>query len=93
MKINNRITKLIISAKRSDFEFTHLLIGEKEYEEMKNIEPDLSEEKEKEIRKYPEHVWDLKVIRVNEPEYLEICNVLDKEKEAEKRLNAMMEKK
>ncbi len=36
MKINDRIIRLMINTKRYNFEFTHLLIGEKEMEKQLN---------------------------------------------------------
>ncbi len=78
MSIRDRIGKLMVKAKRNDFKFTHLLVGEKEYEELENMEElSLSEDEEEYIKKYSDIVVDLHIVKVNKSEYLEICSVLE----------------
>ncbi len=83
--IKTRINRLMIEAKRYDFKFTHLVVGKKEYEEIENMDTSwVTDEDRDAIKKAGPNEWTLKLIMTDDDEGMQICNVFDKEREAEK---------
>lgn len=92
MDIKNKINKVMIEAKRCGFKFTHLVVGKKEYEEIKNMDTSwMTDEDRKVIKNIPNNEYTLKLIKTEDEECLQLCNMFDKEKEAEKLMNSMLE--
>ena len=87
MEMCDRINKVMIEAKRCGFEFSHLVVGRKELEEIENMATSwMSDEDWEIVKKAPDDEWTLKLIRTDDDECFQLCNMFNKEKEAEKQL-------
>lgn len=72
MDIKDRITREWLEARRRDFTFNSVLLGKKEIEELKASEDKFDEESIEDWRKTT-----IKMVPIDEKEYLSIANILD----------------
>ncbi len=90
MDIKDRINRMMVEAKRHNFKFTHLVVGKKEYKEIKNMDTSwMTDEDREAIKKTVDNEWTLKIINTDEDEGMQICNVFDKEQEVERRMKEL----